>query len=320
MTIIYYFCHFCKSPRHKKENICKKIGRGIELFSKFGYTEIKESKNDVKGLSIFKERREIVATYSEIMREACMAAGKILMDGFGHAAVYHKGVRDLVTDSDTAAQKAVRRILAQAFPTHAFVGEEASGDDEIYPIPPEGTPYRWILDPLDGTTNYAHGSPHFCVSLALEVQGELFVSGIYAPYYDEFYSAIAGHGAWLNGKEIHVSQTESVVESLLGFGFPPNVTQESPDFQAFLRILGEAQAMRRTGSLALNLAYAACGRFDGVMNFSAHSWDVAAGVLLIKEAGGIVTAPDGSPFNVDRAWLIGAGTKKLHDGLLNLMN
>ncbi len=254
--------------------------------------------------------------FTEILRESCFAAGKVLLDGLGSANVYHKDVRDLVTDSDRNAQKAVRDILAEAFPTHKFVGEE-SIDDINYPKPPEDSEYRWILDPLDGTTNYAHGSPHFCVSLALEFRGELFISGIYAPCYDEFYSAVAGHGAWLNGKELRVSKVEKLIDSLIGFGFPPNVTQNCSDFQAFLKLTGECQAMRRTGSLALNLAYTARGVFDATMNFSAHSWDVAAGVLLVREAGGIVTAADGAPFNVDRADLLATSNEKLHAGILN---
>ena len=257
-----------------------------------------------------------MASFTEVLRESCKAAGKVLMDGFGKAAVYHKDVRDLVTDSDRRAQKAVRDILAEAFPTHIFVGEETI-DDTNYPVPDPDSEYRWILDPLDGTTNYAHGSPHFCVSLALEFRGELFVSGIYAPCYDEFYSAVAGHGAWLNGAELHVSPVEKLIDSLIGFGFPPNITQECDDFKAFLNLTGECQAMRRSGSLALNLAYTARGIFDATMNFSAHSWDVAAGVLLVKEAGGFVTAADGSPFDVDRAALLATSNEKLHAAILN---
>ncbi len=261
-----------------------------------------------------------MSSYTEILQESCRAAGKILMDGFGKAAVYHKDARDLVTESDMQAQKAVRRIIAEAFPTHGFVGEENTLDDDVYPVVPADSEYRWILDPLDGTVNYAHGSPHFCVSLALECKGELFVSGIYAPWYDEFYSAVAGRGARLNGQEIHVSQTKTVIDALVGFGFPPNIQVNSPDFLAFQQAAFECQAMRRTGSLALNLAYVAAGRFDALWNFKAHSWDVAAGVLLVREAGGMVTAPDGSPFNVDRASLLAAATPELHSSILNLGN
>lgn len=256
-------------------------------------------------------------SYSQIIHEACQAAGNVLMAGRGVAKVSHKSVRDLVTEADFEAQKAAWRIIREAFPEHRLLAEETITDPG-FDLGPADSNYRWILDPLDGTINYAHGSPHFCVSLALECGGELMVCGIYAPCYDEFYTAVAGRGARLNGKEIQCSKTNLMVEALGAFGFPVQPDESTPDYQTFLTAVQEFQALRRTGSIALNLAYIAAGRFDAGWSFSAKPWDVAAGALLIQEAGGVVTGPTGLPFDVDRAALIAAGTPELHQQMLNL--
>jgi len=201
-----------------------------------------------------------------------------------------------------------------------LLAEETIADPDFDPGP-ESSEYRWILDPLDGTINYAHGSPHFCVSLALEYRGKLLSCGIYAPCYDEYYSAQAGAGAFLNGKSLRCSATEDPVEALAAFGFPPSpINPATPDYQAFMAALGEFQAMRRTGSTALNLAYVAAGHFDACWTYAANAWDVAAGVLLIQEAGGIVSGPGGAPFDINRHGTLAAGTAKLHQKIVDFMD
>ena len=153
--------------------------------------------------------------------------------------------------------------------------------------------YRWIVDPLDGTTNFVHGVPHYCVSLALERNGELLVGAVYDPLLEECFTAAAGQGAWLNGRPIHTSQVSLLSEALAAVGFPPKVTRDSPDLLLFLEMVCRCQAIRRTGSSALNLCYLAAGRFDLYWSYSTNIWDVAAGVLILREAGGHDNIPRG---------------------------
>jgi myo-inositol-1(or 4)-monophosphatase len=178
--------------------------------------------------------------------------------------------------------------------------------------------YRWIADPLDGTTNYVHGVPHFCVSLALEHRGELLVGAVLNPVTEECFTAVSGQGAFLNGSAIHTSRVTRLSQALAGTGFPTKVRPNSPDLELFLKALPSCQAVRRTGSAALNLCYVACGRFDVAWLYSAKIWDLAAGVLLIREAGGVVSSPDGGAFDLNRAQLFAAANDRLHAEFCNL--
>ncbi|HDR05205.1 MAG TPA: inositol monophosphatase, partial [Candidatus Marinimicrobia bacterium] len=203
--------------------------------------------------------------------------------------VEHKGRVDLVTEADKASEDWLKRVIFSRFSHHTILAEESSytGDS---------SDFLWIIDPLDGTTNYAHSFPMFCISIALQYQNETRLAVIFDPLRNEIFSAILGNGAYLNDKKIHVSKTDKLLESLLGTGFPyiPN-TAFHRNFALFHKIYPQTQGIRRGGSAALDLAYTACGRFDGFWEFDLKPWDCAAGMLLIEEAGGLCTQSNGDP-------------------------
>jgi myo-inositol-1(or 4)-monophosphatase len=262
-----------------------------------------------------------------------------VQDWIGRAEVRHKGPADLVTQADLAAQAEVRRIVLGEFPGHCLLGEEASETElpsalpsplsplpsfppsPLAPLPQAGegsVGYRWIVDPLDGTTNYVHGVPHYCVSLGLERGGELLVGAVFDPTRDECFTAAAGRGAFLNGKPIHPSGITTLSDALASVGFPPKADMNSPDLRMFLAMLPHCQAIRRTGSSALNLCYIAAGRFDLYWSYSTHVWDIAAGALILQEAGGRITAPDGGPFRIEPPNFLAAATPELHAAMLQI--
>ncbi len=223
--------------------------------------------------------------------ETARAAGDVLLERVGMPLeAAEKGLRgDLVTASDRASEALIVARLRAAFPDAAILGEEggatAGTSDE-----------RWIVDPLDGTTNYAHDYPLYCVSIAYERGGELVVAAIYAPALRELYAAQRGRGATLNGTRIVVSETATLAESLVCTGFIP--ARYERNGENFARLSRVAQGVRRDGSAALDLAFVAAGRFDAFWEFDLHAWDVAAGALLVREAGGTVSAIDGGAFDV----------------------
>lgn len=234
--------------------------------------------------------------YLAVCEAAARKAGTVLRDMLGTTGVRHKkNPFDLVTEADIAAQEAIERIVLDAFPEHGFLGEEGDPAGKN-----DGTSeFRWIVDPLDGTTNYVHGVPVFATSIALARSGELLCGVVYHPMAEEFYTAERGRGAFLNGHPIRTSSYRTLGESLVAVSFPTMTKNDSPDLRAFLRSVPVCQAIRRTGSTALNLAYVAAGRFEATWAFQCHPWDVAAGALLVEEAGGTVTAPDGTPLALD---------------------
>jgi myo-inositol-1(or 4)-monophosphatase len=247
--------------------------------------------------------------YLRVCEEAVRAGGLVVQDWAGRFDVRHKGPADLVTQADLASQEIVRQTVLGAFPDHCLLGEETAcllGETTAAKTPAERAEYRWIVDPLDGTTNYVHGVPHYCVSLALERNGHLLVGAVFDPVLNECFTAADGRGAWLNGQPIHTSNAASLSDALAATGFPTNVTPDSLDLRLFLELLPHCQAIRRGGSSALNLCYVAAGRFDLFWSFSTHIWDVAAGVLLVREAGGIVTSPDGGEFSLEAANFLAA--------------
>lgn len=222
-------------------------------------------------------------------------AGAILVDRLGRALqVSNKGDIDLVTEADVASEQLIIERIRSYYPRHSILAEE-SGDT----VTVEGeSEWRWIVDPLDGTTNYAHGYPCFCVSIALERQGKLELGVIYDPTRDEIFAGERGQGATLNGRKIQVSEIEELNAAMLCTGFPYNV-RERPNFaRDFTNFTMNAQAVRRDGSAALDLAYVACGRFDGFWEDGLNPWDVAAGVLLIEEASGTVTDYEGASLDI----------------------
>jgi len=207
--------------------------------------------------------------------------------------IRHKSAIDIVTDVDLESEQLVCATLLGAFPTHTILAEEGGvrgGTDARY---------RWIVDPLDGTTNYAHGFPFFCVSIGLEVEGRLALGVVYAPSLDELYVAEAGRGASLNDRPIQVSSIGELDQALLATGFPYDRAQFSRALRSFEVMSRQSQAVRRAGSAALDLCYVACGRLDGYWEHAVSPWDVAAGALIVLEAGGRVSSPDGSAFGVD---------------------
>lgn len=253
--------------------------------------------------------------YVTTCERAVRAGGAAVLDWIGRIEVREKAPADLVTQADLASQQAIRQTVLEAFPDHCLLGEEQEEHPEA---PPARAEYRWIADPLDGTTNYVHRVPHYSVSLALERHGALLVGAVYDPVRNECFTAASGKGAYLNGRPIRTSNARELSQSLAAVGFPPRTPRDCPDLLVFLEALDRCQAIRRTGSTALNLGYLAAGRFDLYWSFSAHIWDVAAGVLLVEEAGGVVTGPDGGPFVLEQAHFLAAATGPLHRQLQGL--
>lgn len=226
--------------------------------------------------------------------EAARRAGALLRDRLGTVLqVRHKGVVDLVTDVDDESERLVRGMIQAAFPSHSILGEEGGatvGGDARF---------RWIVDPLDGTTNYAHGFPFFCVSIGLEVEGELGLGVVYDPTRDELFLGRRGQGATLNDRPLAVSPEPELGQALLATGFPYDRRLLPRALAGFEWMSLQSRAVRRAGSAALDLCYVACGRFDGYWEYEVMPWDMAAGALLVQEAGGRVTMVDGSPFSVE---------------------
>jgi myo-inositol-1(or 4)-monophosphatase len=250
----------------------------------------------------------IISDYARTCEEAVRAGGAAVQGWIGRIDVRKKGPADLVTQADFASQEVIRETLLDVFPDHSLLAEE----QDHRAATPRRTEYRWIADPLDGTTNFVHGVPHYSVSLALERNGQLIVGAVYDPMREECFTAVAGEGARLNGQPIRTSSVCELSEALAAVGFPPNTPPDCPDLLVFLEALAPCQAIRRTGSSALNLCYLAAGRFDAYWSFSAKVWDVAAGVLMIREAGGVVTSPRGGPFLLDEPQFLAAANDALH--------
>jgi myo-inositol-1(or 4)-monophosphatase len=246
----------------------------------------------------------------DVAIELATAAGALLREGYGRAHVpERKGRIDLVTEYDRRSEALILAGIGRRFPGHAVLAEESGAH-----LAGAGAPaVRWVVDPLDGTTNFAHNYPFFCVSIAAEVEGRLAAGAVYDPVRDEMFAAAAGHGATLDGVTLRVSDVPRVDDALLVTGFPYDVREHPerslPLFQAFLV---RAQALRRDGSAALNLCYVACGRFDGFWEGHLSPWDMAAGALLVREAGGLVTAYDGGEFRLDGRQIL-ASNGRLHD-------
>lgn len=212
--------------------------------------------------------------------------------------VREKARADLVTEADVASQQAIKEYLLGQFPDHLFLGEEDSVGKRLEDLrPPADAPPVWVVDPLDGTVNYVHDVPTYCVSIGLMVKSQPTLGVIFDPRLNELFTAATGQGAYLNGERIHVSATAALRDSLVATGFPANYQAQQRNFAAWQTVSGQAQALRRTGSSALNLAYVAAGRFDGYWAFDNFAWDVLAGVALVREAGGTVQASNGGAFD-----------------------
>jgi myo-inositol-1(or 4)-monophosphatase len=225
---------------------------------------------------------------------AAREAGALLRDRVStELIVAHKGTIDLVTDVDRASEAMIVARLRDAYPEHRIVAEEGTGKEAA-----KRDGFGWVIDPLDGTTNYAHGYPHFAVSIALECDGVPLVGVVYDPTRDELFAAERGRGATLNGTPLHVSQTDLLIHALLATGFPYDLSQRQASDALWLAFNGQAQGVRRGGSAALDLCYVAAGRTDGYWERPLNAWDMAAGVLLVTEAGGKVTSLNGVPHDI----------------------
>jgi myo-inositol-1(or 4)-monophosphatase len=250
--------------------------------------------------------------------EVARGAGRILRAGYGRpGAIDYKGGIDLVTEFDRRSEAYVRAELARRFPDHAWLGEETGASDARTSEPvPE---FRWVVDPLDGTTNFAHAYPFFAVSIALEVQGRRALGVVYDPLRDECFSALSGAGAWLNGVPIAVSRESRIERALAATGFAYDVHEKPEEtLRFFAPFLSRVQGIRRDGSAALNLAYLACGRFDLFWEVKLHPWDVAAAALLVEEAGGRVSDFAGGPMPAD-GFEVAGSNGVLHGELLAIL-
>jgi myo-inositol-1(or 4)-monophosphatase len=227
--------------------------------------------------------------------------------------VSFKGDKNLVTEADRLSEELIVKRIRESFPDHDILAEES-------PATSRGSLYRWIIDPLDGTTNYAHGYPVFSVSIALEISGKLALGVVYNPMLDELFFAEKGQGAFLNEERLSVSRVERLEGSLLATGFPYNIrTSEDNNINYFNKMIMVSQAVRRAGSAALDLAYLAAGRFDGFWELQLKPWDVAAGILLIEEAGGQVTDFSSRPYRLDGD-KVAASNGRIHQEFLHQLN
>jgi myo-inositol-1(or 4)-monophosphatase len=234
-------------------------------------------------------------------------------------SVKEKSRADLVTDADHASQRVIQDALLAAFPEHRFLGEEdAAGLSlEETRLPPDAPP-TWIVDPLDGTANYVHDVPAYCVSIGLFAGGKPVIGVIHDPRQNEVFTAALGMGAFLNGAPIRASAVTALRDGMISTGFPADIQKQLRNFEAWGRVMIHAQALRRTGSTALNLAYVAAGRFDGYWAYDNYPWDVMAGAVLVTEAGGKLTAADGERFDPFRPDLV-ATNGRLHPELLRIL-
>src|ERR1041385_633798 len=248
--------------------------------------------------------------------EAAREAGKILKQHLGNVRDVRRKSgqeKNLVTEIDKRSEEAIIRIIKRHHPGHSILAEETGrkgGESD----------FTWIIDPLDGTTNYVHALPVFCVSIGLEHKGTIVAGVIYDPNSDELFSAERGGGAFLNGKRIRVSDVDSLGKSLLVTGFPYTIAEDpGPAVAHFVRFLTRAQAVRRMGSAAIDLAYVAAGRFDGFWEASLNPWDMAAGVLLVEEAGGCVSGFSGQPFSIYGQELV-ASNRLVHQEMIETLS
>ncbi len=252
--------------------------------------------------------REFLDVATEIAREA----GAILLAEFDRPpTITYKGEVDLVTQADRRSEECVVSRLRMHFPAHDIVGEEGSGHEHLAKGAARSH-HRWYVDPLDGTTNFAHGYPCWAVSIALVEEEDPVVGVVYNPVSRELFAAAKGQGAWLNQKRIHVSKIDRLAVSLLGTGFPSHKRTQNPNIHYYWRFTLASHGVRRDGSAALDMCSVACGRFDGFWEFGLKPWDTAAGTLIVREAGGVVTNFAGRPYHPGDAECL-ASNGRIHD-------
>lgn len=252
-------------------------------------------------------------TFLQTAQDAARIGGRILQQWQSKFTAREKSPANLVTEADLASQQAIHEFIVTRFPDHHFLGEEGldhqTGNSE----------YRWVIDPLDGTGNYVHRFPYYAVSIGLEHQGKLIVGVIYDPTRDEMFSAMKGGGALLNGQPLRCSEVRKLSEAMCIASLPVKTSAENAAVARFLRVLTEAQSVQRTGSAALNLCYVASGRVDAFWSTSLKPWDMAAGVLIVEEAGGRITQTGGGDFHLEIPDLLASNGTEIHAALSRLL-
>lgn len=248
-----------------------------------------------------------------VATEAARGAGEILRSWATRFTVSEKGPSDLVTEADLASQTAIVDAITKAFPDHDLLGEEGLSARR------GRSAYRWVIDPLDGTSNYVHGFPYYCVSIGIEREGTPFAGAIYDPNRDELFAAAAGRGATRNGGRIRPSRASKLSDAFLVASLPRRAGPADPAVRRFLGAMPLAESVQRTGSAALNLAYVACGRIDAFWSSSLKPWDMAAGAALVSEAGGDVSSLDGGEFRLDRPAILATNGTELHRAVVDLL-
>jgi myo-inositol-1(or 4)-monophosphatase len=258
----------------------------------------------------------MIEKFAGFARELSLEAGDILLNGFRSekTVVSYKSKTDLVTDVDRASEAFLYDRISKQYPAHKIIAEEGSRKDD-------GDDYLWYVDPLDGTNNFAHGLPFFCISLGIfSIEQKRIVAGVvYNPYLKEMFTAVRGSGSYLNDKRIHVSATNDIGVSLIATGFPyDKAVSVKNNLDEFNRIILKIQGIRRMGSAAIDLSYVACGRLDGYWEGKLNSWDMAAGSLIVEEAGGLVTRYNGDAFHPEYPEIV-ATNGKIHNRLKQLI-
>ncbi len=241
--------------------------------------------------------------------EAARVGGSVLESWANKFTVTEKRPADFVTEADFESQDAIHKLICSRYPEHNFLGEEGLAETN------SDSPYRWVIDPLDGTSNYVHRFPFYAVSIGLECAGELVVGVIFDPNRDEMFAAVRGCGATLNGEPIHTSLVDSLRRAMAVVSLPVDADRDHPAVERFLRVLSVAQTVQRTGSAALNLAYVASGRIDAYFSSSLKPWDMAAGALIVREAGGRVTKMDGCEFDIGASDMLASNGAAIHEQL-----
>ena len=266
--------------------------------------------------------------FLKIAIEAVKEAGKIQEEKFGeNFKIEHKGEINLVTEVDYQCEKVIIDIIKRDYPEHEILTEEAGS---VKGLPPSHSPltkggqmegkYKWIIDPLDGTTNYAHSYPCFCASVGLEIDGEIVAGAVYNPMLDELFTSVKGKGAYLNEKRIGVSKIADINKSLLATGFPYDIRDSKENnLNHFCNFAVRAQAIRRPGSAVLDLCYLAAGRFDGFWELKLYPWDMAASSLIVKEAGGMITDFKGGEFSIYKGEML-ASNGLIHKEMIEILS
>lgn len=244
--------------------------------------------------------------------EAARAGGAILQDWVGRFSVKEKRRADLVTEADHASQEAIFQLISSRYPDHGFLGEEGLNQES------ETSDYRWVIDPLDGTSNYVHGFPYYAVSIAVQKGNKLIAGVIFDPNRDEMFTATANGGAYVNGVQISTSGETEPARVMAMASLPVGADRDDPAVERFLASMSHLQTVQRSGSAALNLACVACGRIDAFWSSSLKPWDVAAGVLLVQEAGGSICAIDGAAIDIMNPSLLSASSRTIADNLISV--